>query len=85
MNISTPYQTFKDIIHKYNNTVEDGTLKLPDISLHGLRNTSATVLISKNVDIRTVSALGHAQTSTIVNIYAHNLKESDEKSYRQIR
>ena len=81
MNISTPYQTFKDIIHKYNNTVEDESLKLPDIPLHGLRHTSATVLISEDVDIRTVSArLGHAQTSTTMNIYAHSLKESDKKA-----
>lgn len=81
MNISTPYQTFKDIIHKYNSTIEDESLKLPNIPLHGLRHTSATVLISEDVDIRTVSArLGHAQTSTTMNIYAHSLKESDKKA-----
>lgn len=82
MNISTPYQTFKDIIHKYNSTVEDESLKIiPNIPLHGLRHTSATVLISEDVDIRTVSArLGHAQTSTTMNIYAHSLKESDKKA-----
>lgn len=44
-------------------------------------HTSATLLISENVDIRTVSArLGHAQTSTTMNIYAHSLKELDEKA-----
>lgn len=81
MNISTPYQTFKDIIHKYNATVEDNSLKLPNIPLHGLRHTSATLLISDNIDVRTVSArLGHAQTSTTMNIYAHSLKKSDEKA-----
>ncbi len=81
MNISTPYQTFKDIIHKYNSTIEDNSLKLPNIPLHGLRHTSATLLISDNIDVRTVSArLGHAQTSTTMNIYAHSLKKSDEKA-----
>lgn len=81
MNISTPYQTFKDIIHKYNATVEDSSLKLPNIPLHGLRHTSATLLISDNIDVRTVTArLGHAQTSTTMNIYAHSLKKSDEKA-----
>lgn len=80
-NISTPYQTFKDIIHKYNSTVEDESLKLPNIPLHELRHTSATVLISADADVRTVSArLGHAQTSTTMNIYAHSLKESDKTS-----
>jgi integrase len=81
MNLSTPYQAFKEIINKYNATIEDPLLKLPNIPLHGLRHTSATLLISENVDIRTVSArLGHAQTSTTMNIYAHSLKKLDEKA-----
>jgi integrase len=81
MSLSTPYHTFMDIIHKYNDTVEDKSLKLPEIPFHGLRHTCATVLISENVDVRTVSArLGHAHTSTTVNIYAHSLKESDRKA-----
>lgn len=81
MNLSTPYHTFRDIINKYNATVEDDSLKLPSIPLHGLRHTSATVLIAEKVDVRTVSArLGHAQTSTTMNIYAHSLKESDKKA-----
>ena len=54
---------------------------LPDIPLHGLRHTSATLLISQNVDIRTVSGrLGHAQTSTTMNIYSHQLQSMDEKA-----
>lgn len=81
MNIATPYHTFKDIIAKYNSTITNVADKLPDIPFHGLRHTSATLLISENVDIRTVSArLGHAQTSTTMNIYAHSLKELDEKA-----
>lgn len=81
MNLSTPYQAFKEILNKYNATVKNPMLKLPDIPLHGLRHTSATLLISENVDIRTVSArLGHAQTSTTMNIYAHSLKKLDEKA-----
>ncbi len=81
MNIATPYHAFKDIVIKYNATVTDTAQKLPDIPFHGLRHTSATLLISENVDIRTVSArLGHAQTSTTMNIYAHSLKELDEKA-----
>lgn len=81
MNPSTPYQSFKRIIKNYNATVKDEKLKLPDIPLHGLRHTSATLLISENVDVRTVSArLGHAQTSTTMNIYAHSLAKLDEKA-----
>lgn len=81
MHPCTPYSTFKDIIKKYNKTVENEADKLPHIPLHGLRHTSATLLISDNVDIRTVSArLGHAQTSTTMNIYAHALEKMDEKA-----
>lgn len=81
MNLSTPYHTFKDVIEKYNTTIEKEALKLPSIPLHGLRHTSATLLIAENIDIRTVSArLGHAQTSTTMNIYAHSLKKMDEKA-----
>lgn len=35
---STPYGVFKDVIHRYNATVEDGRKKPPDIPLHGLRH-----------------------------------------------
>lgn len=79
MNPSTPYHTFKDIIEKYNSTVTDEALKLPNIRFHDLRHTSATLLISAHTDIKTVSArLGHAQTSTTMNIYAHSFKKLDE-------
>lgn len=78
---STPYNTFKDIIHRYNARTEDNAQKLPDIPLHGLRHTSATLLISQNIDIWTVSGrLGHAQTSTTMNIYSHALRKMDEKA-----
>lgn len=77
---STPYSVFKDVIHRHNQMASDAEL-LPDIPLHGLRHTSATLLISQNVDIRTVSGrLGHAQTSTTMNIYSHQLQSMDEKA-----
>lgn len=75
---STPYGVFKDVIRRYNATAD---VPLPEITLHGLRHTSATLLISENVDIRTVSGrLGHAQTSTTMNIYSHQLKKKDEEA-----
>lgn len=78
MNICTPNHTFKKIIHRYNGSAADGQ-QLPDISLHGLRHTSATLLIAQNIDVRTVSGrLGHAKCSTTMNIYAHALKKQDE-------
>lgn len=79
MHPSTPYGEFKKIIRWYNDSVKKEEEKLPDIPLHGLRHTSATLLISQNVDVRTVGGrLGHAQTSTTMNIYSHFLKRADE-------
>ena len=75
MDISTPNKVFKKVIRIYNETHAD---KLPEITLHGLRHTSATLLIAQNVDIKTVSSrLGHSETSTTLDIYAHALKKQD--------
>ncbi len=42
-------------------------------------NTSATLLIAGHTDAKTVSArLGHAETSTTLNIYAHSLMNADK-------
>ncbi|MBO5112103.1 MAG: tyrosine-type recombinase/integrase [Lachnospiraceae bacterium] len=54
---------------------------MPDIPLHELRHTSATLLISQNVDVKTVSnRLGHAQTSTTMDIYSQALQKMDEQA-----
>lgn len=53
--------------------------KLPHVHLHSLRHTNATLMISAGTDIRTVSKrLGHAQTSTTMNIYSHAIRSADE-------
>ena len=79
MDIATPRKSLQRIIRRYNETHED---KLPVIPFHGLRHTSATLLITQSdIDIKTVSArLGHADVSTTLNIYTHALKERDEKA-----
>lgn len=80
MDVATPNKVFQKIIRRYNETAAEGE-KLPEITLHGLRHTSATLLISQNIDIKTVSGrLGHADTSTTMNIYAHALQKADEKA-----
>lgn len=78
MDTNTPTHSIKRIIKRYNESHE---VQLPLISFHGLRHTSATLLISQNNDIKTVSArLGHSDVSTTLNIYSHALKERDEKA-----
>ena len=66
-------------------TVTEGFAKflkrhdLPKVTLHSLRHSNATLMIAEGVDIRTVSnRLGHAQTSTTLNIYSHALKSRDQ-------
>ena len=80
MSYSTPYAAFQDAIGRYNEG-KKASKQLPPIPFHGLRHTSATLLIANKTDVRTVSArLGHAQASTTMNIYAHALKETDRKA-----
>lgn len=47
---------------------------LPRVRFHDLRHTAATLQLGESRDLAAVSAtLGHAQTSTTANIYAHAL------------
>lgn len=75
MRPETPYAAFKTILQRYNATHEE---QLPDITLHGLRHTSATLLIAENTDIKTVaSRLGHSRVGTTLDIYSHALESKD--------
>lgn len=78
MDISTPNHAFKKILKRYNEDPGHKE-KLPEITLHGLRHTSATLLIADRVDLKTVSSrLGHSEISTTMDIYAHALRKKDE-------
>lgn len=78
MHKDSPYQRFKDTLNRYNETHDE---KLPDIRFHGLRHTMATLMISQGEDIKTVSSrLGHADTSTTLDIYTHAIKNRDREA-----
>lgn len=52
--------------------------ELPDITIHSLRHTNATLLINSGVPITTIAArLGHANPSTTTKIYTHAIKSAD--------
>lgn len=52
---------------------------LPHINPHAFRHTMASILINNGKDIVSVSKrLGHARTSTTIDIYSHIIKEADE-------
>lgn len=85
MDIETPYNRFKDIIRSYNAMQSDDSLKLPDITLHELRHTSATLLIAHGVDIETVShRLGHAKASVTLDIYGHFMEDMDRTAAKTL-
>ncbi|MDO4182702.1 MAG: tyrosine-type recombinase/integrase [Coriobacteriia bacterium] len=53
----------------------------PDLKLHELRHTAATMQLSSGIDIATVSRrLGHSKASTTLDFYAHALPTNDEKA-----
>ena len=80
MNYSTPYHVFQELLTRHNAGKPEDQ-QLPMIPFHGLRHTSATILIANHSDIKTVQArLGHAEASTTMNIYAHALQETDRKA-----
>ncbi len=71
----------------YPDTVTDWFAKfmrrtdLPYVTLHSLRHTNATLMIAEGTDVCTVSKrLGHANTATTLNIYAHALKSKDREA-----
>lgn len=68
---------FKKFIHRNG---------LPNIHLHTLRHTSATLLIASGVNIATVSGrLGHASKTTTLNIYSHAIKSADVMAAEQLQ
>lgn len=50
----------------------------PEVPLHGLRHTSATILIAEGINIKNVSSrLGHSNVDTTLNVYSHALTNVD--------
>lgn len=80
MHTDTPYQSFQRFIKHYNNSVRKKD-KLPEITLHDLRHTSATLLLSEGMDIEEVSRrLGHSKPSVTLDVYGHALPEKDDEA-----
>lgn len=49
-----------------------------EVPLHGLRHTSATILIAEGVNITNVSSrLGHSRVDMTLNVYSHALTDID--------
>ncbi len=86
MDLGTPYQAFQRIVTNYNRTRKETDVELPMITLHDLRHTNATLLLSTGVDVKTISSrLGHSTVSTTLDIYAHALNETDKKASENLK
>jgi integrase len=60
-------------------------IDIPKVTVHGLRHTFISLLISKGIDIVTVADLaGHSQASTTVNMYAHSLQSKKAEAISEI-
>ena len=54
---------------------------LEKITFHGLRHTSASLLINEGIDPKTVSQrLGHSSTNMTMEIYTHSFESSKIES-----
>lgn len=83
MHPSSPYHEFKRIIRLYNDNVpQSDDEKIPDIlTPHDLRHTAASIMISNNLDPRSVAGvLGHSSTSTTLNIYSYFFKNKIQEA-----
>ena len=59
--------------------------ELPQISLHSLRHTNATLQLAAGVPITTVSKrLGHSNTATTGRVYAHAIKSADDTAAEKL-
>ena len=74
MGKDTPNRAFKHAIQRYNQCHEE---KLPEISLHGLRHTTASILIDSGMpDVAVAKVLGHSDPSTTRQVYAHAFRKT---------
>lgn len=59
--------------------------KLPHLNFHGLRHTSATLLIAEGgTPVEVAQMLGHSTPSTTMTVYAHALKERERALARKM-
>jgi len=79
-------QTFDGKPRSPNAVTKEWTLamtkaEMPQVTLHSLRHTHASMLIASGMDILTISRrLGHASPTITLAIYGHLIKGTDERA-----
>ncbi|WP_313163995.1 site-specific integrase [Sedimentibacter sp.] len=91
--VNNSYKYLQNHLEKYNDWVNEhskeaklnGLERLPIIPLHGLRHSCATLLNYLDVNIIDISKyLGHANSSTTMNIYAHSFNEQQREATNKL-
>jgi len=55
------------------------------ITFHGLRHTSATIMIFNDIDLQTIATrLGHSDATTTLKVYSHQVKKADKTAAQKI-
>lgn len=90
MHPQTPSKWFHKLIKSNNGKVmadqniceeEKQKYLIKEVSFHGLRHTSASLLISKGKDVVTIAnRLGHSNSNTTLKIYAHAFEKLDQEA-----
>lgn len=76
INPSTFSHQFDDFLKKNN---------LPDIRLHDLRHTNATLMLKSNIPAKVASSrLGHSTVSITLDLYSHVLTDMEEEAAAKI-
>jgi integrase len=66
------WRAFKDLLAKS---------ELPDMRVHDLRHTAATLLLAEGVPVKVASELlGHSDVQTTLRIYAHVIEGTQEEA-----
>lgn len=61
------------------------TTDLPEIHIHSLRHTNATLLIANGVSLTTVAGnLGHSNSNTTTQVYAHTIQSAAAASAKML-
>ena len=83
MHPDSPYGKFKQLIKVYNENAAKNANEMipPQTRPHDLRHTAASILISNNMDPRSVAGvLGHADPTTTLNIYSYFFRTKNQEA-----
>ena len=78
--VGTPLNR-RNLRRSLNSLQKQANTSIQNSGLHVLRHTFATLAISKNIDLKTISQmLGHSKVSTTYNIYVHFIENNAIKA-----